>query len=658
MKMFRGAAVAAAIAGSMAAYNAQAVNLATDGIGEVAIAPFYTVRDGWSTLINLTNTQNAPVAVKVRFHEAHNSRDVLDFLVLLSANDVFTGIVTEDANGNAVFRSTDTPNANGDYTCTIPTAINKLNSNGDLPNVQLSSAGFRRNGTDNDGGLQTNDRLKEGYIEFIVMGYAEPDLRAYLGDAPAIVDQTGVAEGSVRLTAGGPATLDVGYAIENHNCDAALDRAFTRENGVGAPAEPEILWTARQFGEPINALKFNFRLINVDRGIEAGNSATTWANFYNPDALGASAADKQVAPEDNRACGVWRGVERGNTDVSATDVRGSVAADVDNWVPEFGAAGGTLDGNAVASCANLIAEQQRQSFLEPTLNDAFPVVANSWEDTLNAALEAEPLYNAADGDVAATAIKRGIDAISATILRRFVVNEWADNSASGVSTDWIITQPTKGFYVDDPSQRNVLIGGVPTPLPAATYTNEYIQAQLATERVEAFVTGGGAAVFPAPYSEYWGTSGTNFSQACNKVTFTYFDRAEQSIVAPGSGVIVSPQLPETVEEDTICHESVVLSFNNSSAFTDAGAQSAPNRIKVDTSGLPAARNGWMLLDTGPDASTILEVNDGGVGGGGTDLEMRGLPVIGFNLKVRSIGNAGASSNYASTLDHGYIRDVQ
>ena len=34
-------------------------------IGEVAIAPYYTTRDGWMTLINLTNTRPVPIVVKV-----------------------------------------------------------------------------------------------------------------------------------------------------------------------------------------------------------------------------------------------------------------------------------------------------------------------------------------------------------------------------------------------------------------------------------------------------------------------------------------------------------------------------------------------------------------------------------------------------------------
>lgn len=678
MKMFRGAAVAAAIAGSMLSVNAQAVNLATDGIGEVAIAPFYTVRDGWSTLINLTNTQNVPVAVKVRFHEANNSRDVLDFLVLLSAFDVFTGIVTEDGNGDAVFRSTDTPNQAGNRTCTIPTGLNLPNNEGNLPNVQLSTAGYRAGANDNDGGIQTSDRLKEGYIEFIVMGYA--------GTVDGLGDNTEVA----TFEDGNPATtttsldawdgdltdgiqvLNVANAIENHVCDANLDAAFSRE--AGQLGDPEILWTARQFGEPTNALKFNFRLININRGVEAGNSATTWANFHNP--LGM--ADAAVFPDDNYACDIWRGIERHNADVAGWGAQRLAATD---WVPGGAVGAGFVSafGLGSVSCSNLIVEQQRQSFLEPTLNDAFPVVANSWDDQQNAPVNATPFYlSAAPGG-----LLRGADAVSATIQRQFVVNEWADNAAAGVSTDWIITQPTKQYYVDGV---DVLEG---------ITTNESIQTALAPERLEALVdwrtsslvtstndTPTLAAFDPAnaalynavdgnnggnffeagqelplpPYERRW--TGTPVASACHTITFSPYDRAEQRADAPASGVIVSPQLPTTTVFDELCHEMSIVTFNGASAFTDAGAQAAVNRVDVDTTGIPGVpANGWMLMDlsTG-NPETSLNATPGTETGLPTSAgNQRGLPVIGFNLKVRSLGDANATTNYASTLDHGYVR---
>ena len=704
MKMFRGAAVAAAIAGSMLSVNAQAVNLATDGIGEVAIAPFYTVRDGWSTLINLTNTQDVPVVVKVRFHEAHNSRDVLDFLVLLSANDVFTGIVTEDSLGRAVFRSTDTPNLAGNRTCTIPTGINKLNTDGNLPNIPLSTAGFRKDNTDNDAGpVQTADRLKEGYIEFIVMGYAgsvdgtqsntavrqfnAADIGAvFADDNNATTPITTSLDAWDGDTTNGIQVLNVAKAIEDHVCDDRLDTAFSREPGQGGVRE--IVWTSRQLGEPITSLLFNFRLINVDRGVEAGNAATTWANFFNP---GAGAADALIAPDDNRICTVYREIERHNADVS-----GQGAYRTMDWLP--GAA------NLPANCQNLATEQQRQAFLEPTLNDAFPVVANFWSDTLNAAVSDTPVYRSMAGGAVNTGLLRGADAISATIQRRFVVNEWADNAAAGVSTDWIITQPTKQYYVD-----GVDLRGAATAADRLA-TNEQIQTALATERWEALVdwdggvaggaaaAAGGAAAWD-PFADDYGTImtprlttvssglpdagflasvelplppyenrwvGPN-ADACHTVSFRPFDRAEQSAGPSQSGVIVSPQLPETTEFDVLCHETTIVTFNGKSAFTDAGALAAVNRVNVDTTSVPGnPLNGWMIMDLadgnpqtnlgGAATATGLPVSRQLNGGAAADANVQGLPVIGFNLKVRSLGDASAASNYASTLDHGYVRD--
>lgn len=674
MKMFRGAAVAAAIAGSMAAYNAQAVNLATDGIGEVAIAPFYTVRDGWSTLINLTNTQNVPVAVKVRFHEAHNSRDVLDFTVLMSAFDVFTGIVTADAAGNPVFRSTDAPNQAGNRTCTIPTALNIPNASGDLPSVSLSSAGYRASATDNDMGVQTSDRLKEGYIEFIVMGYAgtfdgtESNTTVDRFDGGGLTESLDAYDGN---TLNGIQVLNVAAAIEDHVCDGNLDTAFSRQAVTAGPdTDPAILWTARQFGEPINSLKFNFRLINIDRGVEAGNSATTWANFHNP----AGGADAAIFPQANMACDIWRGIERHNADVTGWGAQRTAAV---NWEPGLGAGAGFVSsfGGGSVSCGNLIAEQQRQAFLEPTLNDAFPVVANAWDDQLNAPVNATPLYQSmAPG----ANVLRGADAISATIQRQFIVNEWADNTAAGVTTDWVVTQPTKQYYVD----------GVDFDLGITT--NESIQTALAPERLEALVDWradsaptstndtptlalfdpaagpynvGGTPAFEAgqelplpPYESAW--AGTPVAEACHTITFIPYDRAEQTATAPPAGVIVSPQLPEATVFDELCHEMTVVTFNGKSAFTSAAAQAAVNRVNVDTTGIPGnPLNGWMLMDlsTG-NPNTSLNATPATATGLPTSAgNLMGLPVIGFNLKVRSLGNASASSNYASTLDHGYVR---
>jgi hypothetical protein len=86
-------AVGVALGGIGMLPSAQAVSVATDNLGQVLIFPYYTVRDGWTTLFGVVNTNPNAVAVKVRFREAYNSRDIFDFNIILSGHDVWTGWV-------------------------------------------------------------------------------------------------------------------------------------------------------------------------------------------------------------------------------------------------------------------------------------------------------------------------------------------------------------------------------------------------------------------------------------------------------------------------------------------------------------------------------------------------------------------------------------
>ena len=78
-------AVVAGIAGTVGIANlASAVNLNPDGLGQVLIYPYYTVNEGvagnnLSTMFSVVNTTDQGKAVKVRFVEGYNSREVRDF---------------------------------------------------------------------------------------------------------------------------------------------------------------------------------------------------------------------------------------------------------------------------------------------------------------------------------------------------------------------------------------------------------------------------------------------------------------------------------------------------------------------------------------------------------------------------------------------------
>ena len=115
MNTFNKKSLYAAIAGASAlgmAGTADAVHVNPDGLGQVLIYPYYTVRNGangfaYNTLLSVVNSTASAKAVKVRFLEGKNSREVLDFNLFLSKFDVWTATVVATATGAAV-TSTDT----------------------------------------------------------------------------------------------------------------------------------------------------------------------------------------------------------------------------------------------------------------------------------------------------------------------------------------------------------------------------------------------------------------------------------------------------------------------------------------------------------------------------------------------------------------------
>ena len=607
-------ALTAAIGAVALSGQATAVNLSTDGIGDVAIAPYYSVNDGWLTLINLTNTSNKPLVVKVRVHEGKNSRDVYDFDVALSGRDVYSAVLKRNAAGAPVISSTDTD------TCTIPQNI------ANAPLSALGYSGNDDNGNNNDDALQTAGsvahtvRLGEGYIEFIVMGYTN-------------VDGADVDAAFAFNNSPGSASATVGYNIENHNC-AEVESAFTTARMTTASANGPS--TQSQFGEPLNALKFNFRLLNPSRGIEVGNAATTWANFFNS----ATNAGGLISADPANLIGTLQGTPLGND--TCTIGRGNERNGAVDWDPsdDFTAA-------TVLSCDNLMTSQEPYDFLEPSLNDAYPAVPNVWDDATNApaafsgalvgVTDATRLSPIATSEPAATG-GRGVDAISATIQRTAVINEWSLNSALGSKTDWVITMPTKSFYVDAGPARQF--------------------ARVKGDRDEAYVTGDlnyvpaaqtpGQVGYVAPiaYPPFANVFGVNGS--CNQVSFDAFDRAENQEVGT-SGVIASPA-PASATTD-LCWEANVLTFNGAPSLLGSNNVTDVPLTKLVGNG---AQAGWLRLDltteSSAQAATAADAN-GLVGG---LLGSDGLPVIGMMVKQRTFGDV--TKNYGSSLDHGYERN--
>jgi len=107
--MRRTLAIAIATALGATASSASAVMLNPRGTGQVLIYPYYTVNHQ-QTLVSVINTTAHGKALKVRFREAYDGRDVANFNVYLGPYDSWVGAVYDtsaDGTGAAAIATND-----------------------------------------------------------------------------------------------------------------------------------------------------------------------------------------------------------------------------------------------------------------------------------------------------------------------------------------------------------------------------------------------------------------------------------------------------------------------------------------------------------------------------------------------------------------------
>ena len=245
------AAVAAASAGYAGAINAQEVAAETE-LGDLAIVPYYTVLDGFSTGVNIINTSAQTQVLKFRFRRAVDSMDALDFNVVLSPNDMYTGFIGLEASGDITWTS-------NDNSCTAPaynTGANKFT----MPAIYRVGA-------------------ETGYVEIISMG--SPDSETAPIALAARHDSTGV-----------PA-----------NCDDVRDNFFANVSATGVAdlttrgvidSDTTHQFTTTLTGpvlQPTNyvaspdSLKVSYFIKSDETGVEFGDNATHIAGFMTGPAM-------------------------------------------------------------------------------------------------------------------------------------------------------------------------------------------------------------------------------------------------------------------------------------------------------------------------------------------------------------------------------------
>jgi len=244
-----------------------------------------------------------------------------------------------------------------------------------------------------------------------------------------------------------------------------------------------------------------------------------------------------------------------------------------------------------------------------------------------------------------------VDAVSAVFMRNNIINEY--DVSTGFKTDWIITAPTKRYYVQAASAAAAALA--PTALAVGPFNQTFASA-----------TAGGA-------------------QSCDAIFPSAYDR-EEAPYATVTGISFSP-IPTGAPAGlgTLCWESTVLTVvpnagtvAASSVFASANAASLTLPANGTAGAAPQYTAGWISLvptrtaavasNNGPGQSATGGVNAvTGVPiviitpeaqGGLRNLvangnRYRGLPVIGFAAIQAIVSGQG----YGGIFEHKFQRSI-
>ena len=483
-----------------------------DGLGDAGIFQYYTVNGGWQTFIRVINTSNDAVSVKVRFREAANSREVLDFIIFLSPHDAWAGWTDADATdrGFPGVRTLDT-------SCLYPlpdsnnTAEGWKTVDGNLLGAEFQERAFTGVYDDNGNDFHTSlERVSEGHLEII--------------------------------------------GIAAHEASSAFGRAVTHDHFTGKPwncTEASNLFEAQaEGGEGFdlgNVLAMNGYVINVALGQGGG---------FDPEILA--------------------------------------------WFTE----------HSLVSDALLTAT-------DPDMDSAFSIDPNITRDKQKGHLGVLPVTG-------------GVDAVSWLFQRSSVINEWAasanpGNVVSDYYTQWILTFPTKHYYVDLQNDTKSLDDISPTLVDP----NENPSSN------DAY----------APFYEEF-DDGYTSGKSCEDYTMRIWNREEEE------ADFTSPEPTFPVE---LCNETNVLVFNN--YYEDKGLNSTfsvtiPWQLLPRDAAGETSERGWASMDffdwNGIGINPAIE-NNRWIG------DSAGLPVTGWLFSIFNTNDL--ATNHTTINAHKYLREL-
>jgi len=550
------AAVSAALLASLAVSPVSAMSLSNNGLGDVGISAYYSVRQNYQTYISLVNTSDTyVVAVKLRFHEAANSRDARDFNIFLSPNDVWVGLVGLNADGKTPYIQT------SDTSCTAPNkfpagtantaanrargfvVIGKASTGADIKQMDFTAADYTGANQDTTASplpypsAQNIVRTQEGYIEVIEMGVALP--RSTINPAASTL-----AAGAVHVNGAAPTGCETIIGVYNGSLPVTVTGS-TASAASGLTLECNLDTTAAigdlvfedvafqaEFCEPLNVLKVASNMVRANTGQNFGVPVTTVADFVSPGTdLAANFTESQLAPDP--------------ADVMA---------------------------------------QPSSPF--PNLNSGSPSLS---------------VQTPSDGALLALGLFiRPVDAVGSLLTATSVINEYRAVASGAPQTGWVVTFPTKAFYVDN---------GANDPVGSNFGGKQGLGVLDPFEEEFDFVTGG----------------------SCVTVALEYYNREEKRTIG---SVPPSPFVPG---QSAICHETQTLNFSKAGVTLGSQFNSA---FALE----PGYTQGWARLSF-PLAGSISSL---------TGATYSGLPTTGFALT--SITN-GSVSTAGYVSPHAYDRPI-
>ena len=538
-------AVSAATAGYAGSINATVGLADNSALGDAAIVPYYTVRADWTTGVSIINTSAHTQVVKVRLRRATDSMDVLDFNIVMSPEDVWTGYLE---NNTAPGVEDQLRFYSDDNSCTVPA----MTANADgvpyfaVPKVFSAFA-------------------EEGYLEVIGMGSMVTEKQPFALFAKH--GSNGKPANCEALQAnfqryGTKNTYNAGLAAEyTKDPISGLQNVSTgntgtsTDNGVVNSNQTVAGGFLADFTAPGNFMKVSWFIKDTTSGIEMGDNAVMLSDLM----TGASMTS-----------------QIGQDLLTGEDLQGYDYPDLNGGAP---LAAGLTTSSSINLPAGTATVCTAITGLPVAPSAATAVPPNSCNVVLKAADTGQ--YNG----------------IRDVLGARSMINDWSKNVQDDLSvdTDWVITVPGQYTMLDLPTYiKSLSPAGLITD-PAAT--GKFDPASIVANA--GCVTGTSASFPVVPVTDPVTAQGCDFRDLPLTLVPVVYDREEAREVVPDDQIVISPTPPGPTTTTKLYYEVNVIQWGDSPVLDAA----ASTDIQIELGG---AVSGWadLSVTSQPNAQAV------------------------------------------------------